>query len=84
MYSCNSSAPAGLLFVNKSLPVSCSIIWKGVKSFLEFVCDAVGFIAIILHAGVIWVYWDFVMNCIVQELAMAPKSKQKSNNIARK
>ena len=61
----------------RSLTVSCSIIWKGVKSFLEFVCDALDFISIILRGGVIWVNWDSVMNCVVQELAMAPKSKQK-------
>ena len=53
-----------LLFVNRSLSVSCSIIWKGVKSFLEFVCDALDFISIILHGGVIWVYWDFAIDLL--------------------
>ena len=38
---------------------------------------SVDIISTILEAGLIWVYWDFVMNCVVQELAMAPKSKQK-------
>ena len=37
---------------------------------------------IILQGGVIWVYWDFVMNCVVQELAMAPNLKQNGSNTA--
>ena len=48
-------------------------MWKGVKSFMEFVCDAVDFVAIILHGGAIWVNCEFVMNCAMQKLAIAPK-----------
>ena len=50
-------------FVNKSLSISCYIIWKGDKSFSESFCDSVDFISIILQGGVIWVYWDFIGFC---------------------
>ena len=73
-----------LLFVSKSLSVSCLIIWKGAKRFSEFVCDSVDFILIIFQGGVIWVYWDFVVNCVVQELAVAPISKQKWKQYCKK
>ena len=50
---------------------------KVLKAFAEFFGDSVDFILFICQDGVIWVYWDFVMNRVVQELAMAPKSKPK-------
>ena len=51
---------------------------KVLKAFQNFL--RLGkFILFIFQDGVIWVYWDFLffMNCVVQELAMAPKSKQR-------
>ena len=42
--------------VNKSLSVSCSIIWKGAKVFRNFF-HSVDFVSIILQGGVIWVCW---------------------------
>ena len=47
-----------------SLSIPCSIILKDAKSLLEFSCDSVDFISIILQGGVIWVHWDFHRNLI--------------------
>ena len=55
---------------------------KSVQGFFR-TKDVYGFLGIFvenrmrIQGGVIWVYWDFDMNCVVQQLAMAPKSKEK-------